>query len=398
MTEIRRFEVLHILAALGAGGMTASFFFLINYSTNHVGDAFVSFDVLYQHHLGEIDFFSILIQFFMIGAVSSAVLHFVLLSRWWRLFKQYKSTEQYQELVSSNKEVQLMAIPLTLSMSMNVCFILGAMFIPGLFSELSLFGLEMQLIDAMLVSAGVYFSWMLFLAVRFFGVYFLRLVEGEFDFVANANLSQMLALFSFGMIAVGFAALCFSKVPAIAAFGLIMSYIVLSLVVVLAFLKFALGFKSIFLHGVKPHDVVTLLLPITVIGMVSVALLRSDIGLFNAFDVSVDYVEALLRIIIGVGLSVIVALFALTVMRQKGFFKRMTGEVAVAGDLSLICPFFAFEIQLVLALAALVGSGLVEHGSATYFALWIPMLVVQGVGIYFYIKLLKTHKFLKLSV
>ncbi len=51
-----------------------------------------------------------------------------------RGFAQYKKTNSYASLRQSNAEVQLMAIPLTFAMTINVGFALGAVFVPNLWS------------------------------------------------------------------------------------------------------------------------------------------------------------------------------------------------------------------------------------------------------------------------
>ncbi len=395
----RPFELLHILGALGAGGMTASFFFVINYMTQHPGDAFISFNVLMQNYIGKTDALSLIIQVYIVAAVASATLHFILLKRWFERFFIYKKTPAYQELVNSNREVQLMAIPLTLSMTMNVFFILGALFIPGLFSTIEVAGLKMQLIDPMFAIAGIYFAVMLILALKYFGKYFMRLIDGELDFVTNANLSQLLAIFSFGMIGVGFGALGFSNIDAISFIGSSMAYAVLALTVTLSIIKFVLGFKSMFEHGIKPADTVTLLIPITIIAMLTVGSVRADLGIMNALEIGRDTTYHLILITMALGLSLFVASFGIAVMRKKGFFKNLTQGESNAGSLALICPGFALEVIMVQWLAiGLVHSNLVTQGSMLYYALWIPMLALQWMTIYFLFKLLKQHNFLKLNV
>lgn len=399
MNQYRPFEILHILAALGAAGMTASFFFAINYMTVHPGKAFVDFDTLSMHHIGKTDFLSLFIQFYIVATVVAALLHFLLLSRWFAGFKIYKKTQAYSDLTNSNKEVQLMALPLTLVMTMNVFFILGAIFIPGLFDPIQIMGVKMQLIDPMFMIAGLYFLWVLGLALKIFGDYFLRLVDGHLDFVSNANLSQLLAIFAFGMIGVGFGALSFSKVPLIALFGASLAYIVLTFTLILAILKFTLGMKSIFKHGIGTDASVTLLIPITVIAMLVVGFYRADIGTVHAFSAERDITSHVVLFTIGAGISLLIGLFGVIAMRKKGFFKKLNEGSLDAGALALVCPGFALEVQLVLWLSiGLVLSNVVTHGSIAYFVLWVPMLVLQWFTIYFFIKLLRANHFLRFDL
>ncbi|BBP44838.1 hypothetical protein THMIRHAS_02110 [Thiosulfatimonas sediminis] len=393
-----QFQILHILAALGAGGMTASFFFIVNFMTAHPGDALISWDVLQRDYIGGTNANQLLVQLYMLGATFSAILHFVLLSRWFKGFNGFRQTSAYQTLKNSNAEVQLMAIPLTLTMSMNVFFILGAMYIPGLFSSVSLFGMEAQLIDFMMVGAGIYFSGMLVLALKIFSVYWMRLVDGNLDFIQNSNLGQLLAIFAFGMIGVSLGALSLSKVPLIALFGMSMAYIVITLTILLGLIKLIIGFKSIFQEGIAPASSVTLLLPMVITAMIVVGLIRADIGTMHALDTGRDANYHLMVTTIGIGFSVLVALFALSVMRRKKYFTMLHKGELDGASFALICPGFAFEVQLVLWLnAGLVFTGFVTFDSSVYYLLWTPILIVQFVTIYYFVKLLQLNRFLKFA-
>lgn len=395
----KKFEILHILAALGAAGMTASFFFVINYMTLHPGKVFIDFDTLMANYIGQVDPLSLLIQLYIGGAVIAATLHFVLLSRWFKGFNIFKKSQAYQELVNSNREVQLMAIPLTLTMTMNVFFILGALFIPGLFEQITVFGLTMQLIDPLFMVAGLYFAAVFALALKIFSNYFLRLIDGELDFLQNANLSQLLALFSFGMIGVGFGALGFSNIPQIAFIGTTLAYTVIGLTIMLSLIKFVLGFKAMFEHGVNTSATVTLLIPITVIGMVMVGSYRADIGIMHALGGDRNSTYHLTLFTIGLGVSLLIGLFGLAAMRRKGFFEALKKNRTDAGALAIVCPGFALEAQMVLWLSTgLIYSGIITHGSTAYFVMWVPMLVLQWFTIYILFKLLKQNNFLKFDL
>jgi hypothetical protein len=397
-SKTTKFQVLHILAALGSAGMTASFFFLLNYLTIHPGDAFISFDILMRDYVGRTDPLGLLIQFYALGAIASAGLHFFLLKRWLVAFQDYRKTQDYKDLKNSNREVQLMAIPLTFSMSMNVFFILGAIFIPGLFSEVTIAGITTQLIDFLFVIAGIYFAGMLVLALTIFGRYWSRLAHGDFNFDDNTNLSQMLAIFAFGMVGVSLGALSFSKVELIAFIGMSMAYIVLTIAAMLGLIKLILGFKSMFEGGIKPQTSVTLLLPVAVLGMFVVGLYRADIGAMHAFNLERDTLHHLMVFIIGGGVSLLIGTFALLVMRRNQYIKRMSEGEFDASSFALICPGFAFEVQLVLLLnIGLIMTGMINFGSTAHLVFWIPLIVLQATTIYYLFKLLKMHNFLSFA-
>ena len=90
-----------------------------------------------------------------------------------------------------------MALPLTMAMSVNVIFILAVLFIPNIWSIVEyLFPL---VIIAYLI-IGAY-------ALKIFTEYMIRLIiNGDFDFFNNNNLSQLIASFAFIMVGIGLAA------------------------------------------------------------------------------------------------------------------------------------------------------------------------------------------------
>jgi SAM-dependent methyltransferase len=124
-------------------------------------------------------------------------LHFRLLFWNIREYGLFKQTAAFEKLKNSNNEVALMAIPLTYAMTINVCFVLGAALVPGLWNNIELL-FPFALLGFLAV--GIY-------AMRLFLEYGARIiVQKGFDFVNNNNLSQMIAIFAFVMIGVGFAA------------------------------------------------------------------------------------------------------------------------------------------------------------------------------------------------
>jgi len=151
-----------------------------------------------------------------------------------------------------------------------------------------------------------------------------------------------------------------------------------------------------FEHGINTAATVTLLIPITVIAMIIVGTYRADIGTMHTLGLDRNTTFHLVLFTIGIGVSFLIGLFALTAMRNKGFFAALNNNQTDAGALALVCPGFAFEVQLVLWLSiGMVNTGLVTHGSTGYFILWMPMLALQIVTIYIFFKLLKQNKFLK---
>ena len=192
-----KYNPLYFLAALGAGGLSVSFFMYPNFMIPHQGYPMITFDHLFPLLMGDDKLTAILVSAALIVVAGLALLHFRLL--FWNIseYRKFKKTEEFLSLKNSNREISLMAIPLTLAMTVNVCFILGAVFVPGLWQVVEyLFPVAILAF----LSIGIY-------ALMILGNYFSRIfTKGDFKFSQNNNFSQMIAVFAFTMIAVGFAA------------------------------------------------------------------------------------------------------------------------------------------------------------------------------------------------
>ena len=195
------YNPLYFLAALGAGGLAVSFFMYIMWMTPHAGQPIPSFTTLdrglpdrfardpVDHHPSP----------FVGIALFSGRLHV----RYARsgtspASMNGRSTEAAEKLRAGNAETQLMAIPLTLAMSVNVGFIIGAVFVPGLWEIAEFLFPASPCSPSPLI--GVY-------AMRLFADFMGRvLVDGGFHCANNNSLATMLSVFAFAMIGVGFSA------------------------------------------------------------------------------------------------------------------------------------------------------------------------------------------------
>jgi hypothetical protein len=186
----------YFLSALGAGGLAISFFLYPMFMLPHPQTPMVAFEPIRAVLQGDNRLLSVLLAVDLMAVLAFAFIHFHLLTRSLIAFRRFRHTSAYESLRKGNSEVSLMAIPLTLSMSMNVMFVLGSLFVPGLWRVVEwIFPFAL----VAYIAIGVY-------ALRIYGAYFARLlVRGDFDFNANNNLSQLMAIFAFAMIATGLA-------------------------------------------------------------------------------------------------------------------------------------------------------------------------------------------------
>ena len=125
------YHPLYFLASLGAGGMGVSFFMYLMFLIPHPDFAMPTFEHIVPYITGERILVSILVVLVLAAIVFFLFTHFRLLFWNLREFHLFKQTTAYKNLRNSNAEVTLMAIPLTLAMSVNGLFISGMGFGPN---------------------------------------------------------------------------------------------------------------------------------------------------------------------------------------------------------------------------------------------------------------------------
>ncbi len=236
--NIQKYSPLYFLASLGAGGLSVSIFMYLMFMTKHPKVPLATFDFLYPI-LQEGNLKSILVGIAMLGILVFVYLHFKLLI--WNLkeYKIFKTTKEYKELKKSSTEVVLMVVPLTLAMTINVCFVVGAVFVPNLW----------DVIEYMFPFALIAFLAVGLYGLRIYGDFLTRLIiDGSFEFEKNSNFSQMIAAFAFSMVSVGFAAPgAMSHYALVSAIGLFCSLFFMIITILIVLKNLVLGFKSMYI-------------------------------------------------------------------------------------------------------------------------------------------------------
>lgn len=186
---------LYFLASLGAGGLTVTFFMFLMFWVPHPGQPVPVFeDILAAFTSGGV-LLKAAILVAVTGIAGFAFLNVKLLV--WNLarFAEFRKTPAYTKLVNSNGETQFLAMPLAMAMTVNAGFILGLVFVPGLWSVVEyLFPLAM--IAFALIAAS---------AFRRIGDFLGRVLSegGVFDVTANNSFAQLVPAFALSMTAVG---------------------------------------------------------------------------------------------------------------------------------------------------------------------------------------------------
>lgn len=189
---------LYFLASLGAGGLAITFFMFLMFWVPHPGQPVPVFEDIMGAFTGGALPLKAAILIAVTGIAGFAILNMKLLV--WNIgrYSEFRTTDRYTELVNSNGETQLLAMPLALAMSVNVGFILGLVFLPGLWS----------VVEYLFPLAMIAFGLIAFIAFRQIGGFLGRVLSegGVFDVTANNSFAQLLPAFALSMTAVGMAA------------------------------------------------------------------------------------------------------------------------------------------------------------------------------------------------
>ncbi len=377
------YNPLYWLAALGAGGLTVSFFVYINFMVGHKGVPMATFDQVYPA-LIKGDWLSIVTGIALLFIIIFAFLHIKLLLWNMKEFSVYKKTEAYRAMKEGNNEVQLFAIPLTLAMTINVFFIVFALFVPHLW----------EFVEYLFPGALAAFVIAGYFVLKIFAEYLSRLLaHGDFDFGQNNSLAQMLSVFAFTMVGVGFAApAAMSKTLAVNAIGTFGSIFFISAAVLLLLIKLVLGFKSMFKDGIAPEATPTLWVVIPILTLIGISLVRLFFGFEHRFHAEMPKTDMFALTSFIISLQILFGLLGYAVMKRVKYFKTYVfGDKQSVPSLALICPGVAFTVfYLFLIQYGLVFTGVLDKFSIAYFVLTAPILYIHYKTVYYFFKL-KSH-------
>ena len=373
------------LSALGAGGLSVSFFMLLMFLVPHKGVPIPHFDLLFPK-LIEGNMLSFIIIIALLGILFFGFYFFKLLI--WNVlqYKKFKNTEAYTILKTTNAEVSLMAVPLTFAMMMNVGFIFAAVFIPRLWG----------VVEYLFPFALLGFAIIGYFAIQIFMEYWGRiLIKGDFDEEKNNNLSQMISVFAFAMIGVGFAAPgAMSHHLIINTFGIIGSIFFLSLALVFLLIKFFMGFKSMLRNGINTENSPSLWIIIPFLTLFGISIVRIHFGLEHHFGAEKNDLFLLIFTTLVLSLQIVFGMLGYKVMRANQYFKTFIhSEKKSVGAFALICPGVAavvfgwFFINYGLVLNGIIPS--FQEDPFLYTVFLAPFLFIQIQTIRYYLILKK---------
>lgn len=306
----------------------------------------------------------------------------------WNLsaFSKFSKTEAYTDLKNSNAETTILAMPLAIAMSINVAFIVGLVFVPGLWG----------VIEYMFPLAIIAFALVGWMAFRYIGDFLGRVLTkgGVFDVTAHNSFSQILPAFALSMVAVGMAApAAMSHVPMTIGISLILStFIGLTSLVYALFAAFT-AFNSMLHYGTAKESSPTLMMVIPLITVLGIMLLRQNHGLHVQYGAHITSGETMMMFAQMLSVQLMFLGLGLVVLKREAYFKDYVfGNKTSPGSYALVCPGVALSVMLQFFInMGLVEAGLLEKFSIAYWAVTAIAIAFQFAMIWLVLRLNKQH-------
>ena len=371
------------LAALGAGGLSISFFMYLMWMVPHAGFPMPTWTHLSGVFAGTLALPTGVRALAMLATVLMvllAVLHFVLVV--WNLREQSaaRQTPSYANWLNSPNEVQLMTQPLTFAMTVNVCFALGALLVPNLWSVVEyLFPLALLAF----VAIGVW-------ALRIYGRYLSRLlVSGGYRSEEHNHLSPLIAVFTFSMLSVGFSApAAMSHSQAIAVLAGTLSILFLMVALVTGLLVLISGLQAMMQHGLQAQATPSIWMLVPIMTLLGIEWVRMQHGLDLHFATPIVQSKIFVMLTGIFMLQMGIMLLGYRVMQLNGYLKsNFKGDQLNPISFGLMCPGVAvFVMGMFWWHLVWVDSGIVIAFSPVY---WVAIALLAVVQFYTLIALVR---------
>ncbi len=371
------------LAALGAGGLSVSFFMYLMWMVPHANFPMPTWQHLSAVLQGTVDLptgVRPLAILAVVAMVLLALLHFVLVA--WNLREQRaaQTTERYADWLNSPNEVQLMTQPLALAMTVNVCFALGAVLVPGLWS----------VVEYLFPLALLAFAALGYWSLRIYGRYLSRLlVSGGYSTDQQNHLSPLIAVFTFAMLSVGFSApAAMSHVQIVAILASTLSILFLMVALVTGLLVLISGLQAMMQYGLQPQATPSIWMLVPIMTLLGIEWVRMQHGLSHHFAAPIVQSKVFIMLTSIYMLQLGIMLLGYRVMQLNGYLKaHFQGDQRNPISFGLICPGVAiFVMGMFWWHLVWVNSGVVEAFSPAY---WIVVALLATVQILTVIALLR---------
>lgn len=368
------FSPMHGLASLGAGGLAVSFFVWLLFLTPHAGIPVPTFETLAR--AGTLPGMSVWISTVKVMIVMLLITHFALLI-WWLRAPSKLADEKRQTLYAGEASITQMITPLVLAMSVNVGFVGGLVFIPGLWAVKELL-----------------FPFALLAFLALLGLAVTRWLRHNIKAKAQGltyqdkGLLELLSTFAFAMITVGFSAsAAMSNVHL--TYGAGIAFAALSGVITLgsALAVVRARFSKIRLETIVPSASGSLLMAVPITTVLGIAIYRLLMAGNHHFDLGIS--SAAIALVLGFLFSfqLLVFIVGVPIISRAGGFRELLHVNPNGASLSLVCP----GVGLFVLGMFFVAKGLAEPGfinADTANTLYTLLGVVQAATFLLFIYLL----------
>ncbi len=390
MTPLNRpadtYSPLYFLASLGAGGLAVTFFMYLMFWVPHPDAPVPVFeDILAAFTSGGLAMKAAIV-IAVVGIAGTAFLNIKMLLWNFAALGTFAKTPAFEKLVNSNGETQLLAMPLALAMTVNAMFIVGLVFVPGLWG----------VVEYLFPLALVAFAIIGVIAFRRIGDFLGRVLSqgGVFDVTANNSFAQLLPAFALAMVAVGLSApAAMSTVPLTVGISLVLSIFVGTIAALYALVAAVIAFNSMLHHGTAKESAPTLMMVVPILTVLGIMLLRQDHGLHTTFEGHSAKAANLLltTTILSIQLA-FTALGLLVLRRQKYAEAFLRGDGNSPGAYALICPGVALSVMTHFWVnKGLVGAGIIAKFGLAFWALTAVAIVFQVAMVLLVLHLNRRH-------
>lgn len=377
---------IYFLASLGAGGLAVTFFMYLMFWVPHKSRPVPVFEDILAAWLSGGLGLRAAIAIAVVGIAVFAVMNLRALI--WNLGKlrAFTRTEAFDTMLRSNAETTLLAGPLATAMTVNVGFIIGLVFVPGLWTVVE------YLFPVALVAFVLIAIW----AMRRIGHFLGHVLSdgGVFDVTAHNSFAQLLPAFALSMIAVGLSApAAMSSVPLTVGVSLVLSVAVGTIAALYAVIAALTAFNSMLHYGVSKEASPTLMVVIPILTVLGIMMMRQTHGLHASFDVHGASSDALMMLTPILAIQLAFAGVGLVVLRHHKYAQSfLNGDERSAGSYALICPGVALSVMTHFWVnKGLVGAGIIVKFGVAYWALTAVALLFQIAMVLLVLKLNRQH-------
>ena len=381
-----KYSPLYFLGSLGSGGLTITFFMYLMFWVPHPGRPVPLFEDVTKAFANGSTALQAAIAIAVIGIAVFAFLNIKTLL--WNIsaYSAFSKTEAYEKLRASNAETTLLARPLAMAMTVNVLFIVGLVYVPGLWT----------IREVLFPLAMIAFALLGVMAFATIGDFLGRVLTkgGVFDVTAHNSFAQLLPAFALAMIGVGFAApAAMSGNPTTVGISLVISTFFGVASILYTAVAAITAFNSMLHYGTAEEAAPTLMVVVPIMTVLGILFLRQNHGMHTTFESHSAAVDTMIFLARFMTVEVIFLMLGLLILNRQGYFKDYVfGNQTSPASYALVCPGVAFNVLSFFFIhKGLVATGILVKFSLVYWGLIAIPLAAQVLMILLVFRLNRQH-------